>query len=398
MRWLCGDVFQGGCNQEGASMQIEQRRWTETTGWVPATSGALRDSAQLVFVFGATGILREHQLFQDIKQTYPGAHIFGCSTAGEICDTEVTDEALITTAIQFAHTRLQGAQIPLRAVENSMQAGERLAAALEKDGLVHVLVLSDGLKVNGTELVRGLAKHLPRGVAVTGGLAADGARFEQTLVCLDGPPVAETIAVIGFYGTRLHVGYGSLGGWDPFGPERLITHSKGNVLYALDGQSALALYKQYLGEHAANLPASGLLFPLSLRSKAGESVVVRTILAVSEAEQSLTFAGDVPEGAYARLMKANFERLIDGAIGAAQTSCEAIGAGSPELAILISCVGRKLLLKQRTEDEVEGVRDILGEDTIMTGFYSYGEICPAAPLGHCELHNQTMTITTFAER
>ena len=263
---------------------------------------------------------------------------------------------------------------------------------------MHVLVISDGLKVNGTELVRGLVKHLPPGVAVTGGLAGDGARFEQTLVCLDGLPEAETIAVIGFYSSRLHVGYGSLGGWDPFGPERLITRAKGNVLYALDGQSALALYKQYLGEHAADLPASGLLFPLSLRTKDRKSVVVRTILAVSEAEQSLTFAGDVPEGAYARLMKANFERLIDGAIGAAQTSYEAIGAHSPDLAILISCVGRKLLLKQRTEDEVEGVRDILGEHTTMTGFYSYGEICPAAPLGNCELHNQTMTITTFAER
>jgi hypothetical protein len=195
----------------------------------------------------------------------------------------------------------------------------------------------------------------------------------------------------------LRVGYGSLGGWDPFGPERLITRSKGNVLYELDGHSALELYKKYLGEHAQGLPATGLLFPLSLRVKAGETGVVRTILSVNEQEQSMTFAGDVPEGAYARLMKANFDRLIDGAIGAAKTSYQAIGSTSPDLAVLISCVGRKLILKQRIEEEVEGVRDILGERTVLTGFYSYGEISPFAPGAKCELHNQTMTITTFSE-
>jgi hypothetical protein len=379
-------------------MKIEQRRWTEATGWVPDTPGALRDSAQLVLVFGATPILREQKRFQEIKQAYPGARIFGCSTSGEICGIQVTDDALVTTAVNFAYTQIQGTQIKLRDVENSFQAGERLTLSLDKNGLTHVLVISDGLTVNGTELVKGLVKHLPPEVAVTGGLAGDGARFEQTLVCLDSMPEAGIIAVLGFYGTRLKVSYGSLGGWDPFGPERLITRSKGNVLYELDGQSALALYKGYLGEHAAELPASGLLFPLSLRTKEGETGVVRTILAINEVEQSMTFAGDVPEGAYARLMKANFERLIDGAIGAAQTSYEAIGSASPDLAILISCVGRKLVLKQRTEEEVEGVRDILGEHTVLTGFYSYGEICPAAPQASCELHNQTMTITTFSEK
>jgi hypothetical protein len=96
-------------------------------------------------------------------------------------------------------------------------------------------------------------------------------------------------------------------------------------------------------------------------------------------------------------MKANFDRLIDGAMGAAQTSYAAIGSSSPDLAILISCVGRKLVLKQRTEEELESVREVLGEKTALCGFYSYGEICPTAPNANCQLHNQTMTITTFAE-
>jgi hypothetical protein len=199
------------------------------------------------------------------------------------------------------------------------------------------------------------------------------------------------------YGSRLKVGFASLGGWDPFGTERLITRSRGNVLYEMDGRSALGLYRKYLGEHADGLPATGLLFPLSVRTRAADTPVVRTILSIDEKDQSLTFAGDVPEGSYARLMKANFDRLIDGAVGAARTSYQAGGSTTPDLALLISCVGRKLLLKQRIEEEVEGVRDVLGGSAVLTGFYSYGEISPFTPGAKCELHNQTMTITTLSE-
>jgi len=380
-------------------MKIEQNRWTEAKGWEPEPPGRLGESAQLVLLFGSTPILTEQKCFDEIKKAYPKAHLLGCSTAGEICGTQVSDDSLVSTAVHFKYTQIKSAQIKMSDVENSFQAGKRLAQSLEKDGLVHVLVISDGQKVNGSELVRGLLKHLPPEVAVTGGLAGDGARFQKTLLFVDSMPEEGRVVMLGFYGTRLKVGYGSLGGWDPFGPERFITRSEGNVLYELDGQPALELYKKYLGEHAAGLPATGLLFPLSLRTKEGKTGgVVRTILSINEEEQSMTFAGDVPEGTYARLMKANFERLIDGASGAAKTSYEAIGSSSPDLAILISCVGRKLVLKQRTEEEVEGVRAVLGDRTVLTGFYSYGEIAPFMPSAKCELHNQTMTITTFSEK
>lgn len=378
-------------------MKIEQKKWTEAKGWVIEYPETLGDSAQLVLVFGASAILKELDLIAQIKTAHPNAHILGCSTAGEICGDQVADHSLVLTAVRFEHTRLKGAQVEIHCTEDSFQAGERLAQALDPEGLVHVLVLSDGLIVNGSDLVRGLTNHLPDQVTVTGGLAGDSDKFAETLVFWDGIPKKNTIAALGLYGSRLRVGYGSLGGWDPFGPERLITRSRGNVLYELDGRSALELYKKYLGEHASGLPATGLLFPLSLRGESGQTGVVRTILSVNEQEQSMTFAGDVPEGAYARMMKANFDRLIDGAVGAAQTTSLASGSNSPELAILISCVGRKLVLKQRIEEEVEGVRDVLGEHAVLTGFYSYGEISPFVPGAKCELHNQTMTITTFAE-
>ena len=216
---------------------------------------------------------------------------------------------------------------------------------------------------------------------------------------LDDVVAERRIAAVGFYGEGLTVGCGSLGGWDPFGPERKITRSDGNVLYELDGQSALDLYKKYLGARAAELPSSALLFPLALRTPDGSDGIVRTVLAIDEKAGSMTFAGDLPEGAWAKFMKANFERLIDGAMGAASISIERRGDGrlAPSLALLISCVGRKLVLQQRIEEEVEAVRDVLGDGPTLTGFYSLGEISPFTPNGRCELHNQTMTITTFTE-
>jgi hypothetical protein len=307
----------------------------------------------------------------------------------------------VATAVKLRHSAVRGAAVEVSDAVSSLEAGRQLGAALDPRGLVHAFVISDGLKVNGSELVQGLTAVLPGNVAVTGGLSADGADFRNTLVCV-GPelePRSGMVGIIGFYGERLRVGYGSFGGWDPFGPEREVTRSDGNVLYELDGQRALDLYKLYLGEHAAGLPASGLLFPLSIRQNQADMPVVRTILAVDEQRGSMTFAGDIPKGSYARLMMANFDRLVDGATSAARTAGESLTSpsASPGLAVLISCVGRKLVLKQRIEEEVEAVRDALGPQAALCGFYSYGEISPFTPSARCELHNQTMTVTTFAE-
>ena len=379
-------------------MRIEQRRWSESNDWTLMEEAAPGIDADLVLYFAASRLMEEAALRDDLRAAYPGAVLLGCSTAGEIGGTTVADDSVVATALDFEDSHVRAAYDSIEGPSDSAGAGERLASALETEGLVHVFVLAEGIHVNGSELVEGLRRGLPAHVAVTGGLAADADRFERTVVRLDDESQEGGVAVVGLYGDRLRIGYGSMGGWDPFGPERLITRSRGNVLSELDGESALDLYRRYLGRYAAELPASGLLFPLSLRGAESEPRVVRTILGIDESEGSLIFAGDVPEGGYARLMRANVDRLIDGAHDAANASHEALGGGAPDVAILISCVGRRLVLKQRVEEEIESVREVLGEGTKLNGFYSYGEIAPFRTSARCELHNQTMTITTISER
>lgn len=380
-------------------MIVEQRKWTQKSGWNVLSDHGLKDTASLVFLFGETELLKDPKIYEEVHNLYPNAHIVSGSTAGEIIGTEVLDDAIALTAVKFENTPLRFAQASLSSMDESLSVGEKIANSLEKEGLTHVFVLSDGLNVNGTSLVRGLTNKLSNEVAVTGGLTGDQARFKETLVGLDSKPEINKVVAIGFYGSSIKIGYGSMGGWDPFGPERLVTKSKANVLYELDGQSALELYKQYLGDQAKDLPASGLLFPLSLKLEGKNTGLVRTILSVNEQDGSMTFAGDIPQNSYVQLMKANFERLIDGASGAAIMSHQALSEATPDLAILISCVGRKLVLKQRVEEEVEAVQEKLGKGAALTGFYSYGEISPVTPTEkQCKLHNQTMTITTFSEK
>jgi hypothetical protein len=382
---------------EWRAMRIEQQVWKDGAGWV-TRRGAATPLAQLVLVFGERRRLEAGDHWDHARATWPGAAIVSCSTAGEIAGTNVFDDTIVATAVEFQSTHMVIEEVTLDHAKTSRGAGEILGARLSQtEELRHVLVLSDGIHVNGSDLVRGMSDRLPEGVAISGGLAGDATRFERTFVSLGRSGDAPRVVAVGLCGPRLRVGYGSLGGWDPFGPSRLVTRSSGNVLYELDGQPALELYRRYLGDAAAELPASALLFPLALSGDASGTEVVRTVLGVSQEDQSMTFAGDIPSGWRVRLMRANFDRLLDGAAGAARASSLRETSGPAELALLVSCVGRKLVLKQRIEEEVEAAQTELGPIPVLAGFYSYGEISPFTPSARCELHNQTMTITTLRE-
>lgn len=376
-------------------MKVEQRVWANGE-WEDVTP-RLDGPAQWVLAFGSRATVNDEAKVEVLQTLYPNAELVIASTAGEIYDSFVQDDSLVVTAIHFDHTTVHAAMIKIADYSGSRTAGQQLATALPLEGLTHVFIISDGLQVNGSELVIGLSEKISHNVPITGGLAGDGSDFKQTYVGLNGVPDAGNVIAIGLYGETLKVGHGSFGGWDNFGPERTITRAEANVLYELDGESALNLYKSYLGEEATGLPSTGLLFPLSIQLKDSEQPIVRTILAVDEDAHSMTFAGDMPVGATAQLMRANFERLIEGAGQSAEQSIETLARKDAALAICVSCVGRKLVLGQRIDEEVEAVREVLGDEAVITGFYSYGEISPLKVAARCELHNQTMTITVLAE-
>jgi hypothetical protein len=378
-------------------MQLSTFSYRLEHGWSVETFPALDSPQSLVLLFGAPEFASNPRPIETVARAYPHAQIIGCSTAGEIFDGAVYDKSLSVAVLRMERTTMRTAFVELPAASDSFRAGKALAQALLQPDLVSLFVLSVGTDVNGSELVRGLNAVLPDRVVVTGGLAGDGDRFEQTWVLRDASPSGGCVSGTGFYGDRVRVGHGSRGGWDIFGPERLVTRSTANVLYELDGKPALELYKQYLGTRAAGLPATALLFPLAVRANRSQKEhVVRTILGVDDQSQSMTFAGDIPQGSLARLMKANLDRLIDGAVDATALAKGQAEMSEPILSIAISCVGRRLVLTGRTEEELEATLSGQPSAAHQIGFYSYGEIAPYSE-GKCDLHNQTMTLTMIAE-
>lgn len=378
-------------------MHLETLTYDPARGWSTDPLPLLDSEQTLVLVFGARSFGTAPAPILDLVAAYPRACFMGCSTSGEIFGQSIRDGSLAVALVEFEHSRIVGASARVGSSHESFEAGRSLASRLKQDDLRAVLVLSDGLRVNGSELVAGLNSVLPAHVVVTGGLAGDGADFRSTWVLEDGRPAEGVVSAVGLYGERLRVGHGSRGGWDRFGPVRTVTCSSRNVLYELDGKPALELYKTYLGDRAGGLPATALLFPLALRARADDSKeLVRTVLSVDEAAQSMTFAGDLPQGSLVQLMRANFDDLVEGAQQAALFARGVDDTSADALAIAISCVGRRLVLGQHAEEEVEASLASFPAGTRQVGFYSYGEISPFAS-GHCDLHNQTMTLTTIRE-
>jgi hypothetical protein len=379
-------------------MRVAQLSWSETTGWGAGPGD--RTNANLVFFFGSRQALSCGTRYHELRAMFPHAHILGCSTGGQIRNDDVIDDEIAAAAIGFDATQLRVACKPASSPESSRSCGYAIGQALAARDLVGVFVLSDGLNVNGSELVAGITGAVGERVSVTGGLAGDGAEFRETLVGGDCPPRKHMVAAVGFYGPAIRIGHGSAGGWDEFGPRRQITRSRGNVLFELDREPALDLYERYLGEDAKGLPGSGLVFPLRIFDpERPDHDIVRTILAVDHEARSMTFAGDVPEGWTAQLMRGIFDRLAAGAAMAARQAADGIGQSRTggQVAILVSCIGRRLLMGQHTADELEAASAEFGPQTSQLGFYSYGEISPHRVSGVCELHNQTMTVTTIAE-
>jgi hypothetical protein len=378
-------------------MRTARLSWNEGQAW---GMGKSPNRADLVFYFGSRQALASGDRYQELRKMFPDAHLLGCSTGGQIRDDDVTDSDITAAALSFDATPLRVARQTIPGPEQSRRCGEAIGRALAAEDLAGIFVLSDGLHVNGSELVAGITDVVGAQIPLTGGLAGDGPQFRETLVGADCPPRSRTVGAVGFYGDAVRIGHGSAGGWDEFGPRRRITRSRGNVLFELDGEPALELYVRYLGEDdAKGLPGTALLFPLLIRDpERPDHDIVRTVLAVDREAGSMTFAGDVPEGWTAQLMRGSFDRLAAGAASAAKQA--AVGmqdSNGDQVAVLVSCIGRRLLMGQQTTDEVEAAGQELGSGMPRIGFYSYGEISPHAASGMCELHNQTMTVTTIGE-
>jgi len=383
----------------GGYVQLETFQYLNNK-WSTSKFLDLDSPNTLVLVFCAPEYARQQTPLTELAKMYPTSNIIGCSSAGEIFGSNVHDNSVSVAVIKFDKTEVKITSVKNDDNKKSFAAGEYIAKELNAPNLKYVLVLSDGLSVNGSQLCNGLNHGLAENVIISGGMAGDGRNFKSTWIIDHGKISPNCVLAVGFYGEHIRIGYGARGGWDIFGPERIITKASDNILYEIDGKPALELYNEYLGDTAADLPASGLRYPLSIKIKENpDTELVRTILAIDEANKALIFSGDVPEGAEAYLMKANFNKLIASAAEASHLALLAAKTDnnpSPPFILAISSVGRKFLLGERINEETETTLKTFPQGTQQVGFYSYGELVPHVN-GKCELQNQVVSVTCIYE-
>lgn len=359
---------------------------------------ACLEGVDIVFTFGERDTFKSENAYRALKKLYPKADIIGCSSSGNILNDGVSKFLMVATAISFSSSSSKVSVVVKDFTDSDDQIliSRNLTDRLSKENLKHVIILSDGLNMNGSLLAKGANEGLGKNIPITGGLAGDNENFEETWVIANDIAKQKRVVAVGFYGDTLSISSGCYAGWEEFGIYRKITRSSANIVYEIDGQPALDLYKKYLGEYAENISANGLRFPFNVKDNENSHEVIRTVLDVDEKDKALIFAGDVPEGSMARLMKADIDSLINGAEVAAKNIAQKNKEDA--FSLIVSCVGRKVILNQLVDEELESIVGILGDNVQLCGFYSYGELAPYSnEIKSCQLHNQTMTLTTIYE-
>jgi hypothetical protein len=377
-------------------MKTVQLRKHKSSDWEYLSEAiALRNP--LVLVFGNRYLLEDDSIYKQLQDKFPDGHLVFGSTSGDITADFVDEEGITVTAIEFekSHFEIKTSNVLHRDLD-SFRTGKDLVNQFSKEGLKHIFVISEGSFINGSQLTKGMNAATDQNLLITGGLCGDAARFEKTVASYNENPKPGEIVAIGFYGETFEASFAIHGGWTPFGPERIVTKSESNVLFELDNKPVLDLYKKYLGEKSKELPGAALLYPLNVKSQYEKQSYVRTILNIDEEKNTMILAGDIPENSKVQLMMTNVDNIANASELAAKQALEK-RKNKPQLALLVSCIGRKLVLDQRVEEEIDEVVSVIGDDTTFCGFYSYGEIAPFNLEINCQLHNQTMTITLISE-
>ena len=338
------------------------------------------------------------ELLKGVADVVKTGNLIGCTTGGEISDLGISTGSavlggIVTDKIDF-HI---ASAVNLK--QDSEEAGKNLARQLPGN-VSHVQLFSDGLTGNGCAILRGINSVFKGQTPIVGGTAGDDGKFQRTWQFAGDKLLSDAVVAIGFSGD-FRIGTGAKSGWAPIGVAKKVTRASGNTLYELNGESALKVYERFLGKHAAKLPAIGVEYPLGLTesnrdrwSDGGEydSFLLRATMSVDRRQGSITFAGEIPEGARVHLTCGDSASILSAVEKAAREAISDLGGGLPNVVFCYSCYARKIVLGRRITEETDIVRQSIGKDTPLMGFYTYGEFCGVSSDSACYLHNETISL------
>ena len=325
-----------------------------------------------------------------------GLQVFGATTAGEIYDNEVTEDAISLMLLEMPEDCFR---IEMAASgEEGYEATTRRLAATARNAYRNpgVIVLFSGLKTNGDLIVNRFREELGEGVPLAGGMAGDNARMEKIEVfCTEGR-TDDGICLLVLDNDRIELNTRAASGWLPVGIEKTITRSEGNLVYTINDIPAMSVYRKYFGltesDDAKDVIDIAIQYPLQMKRPNGLPVLRAPLVGNAE-DGSIVFAGSVPEGSEVKLSISPGSQITEEVL---KSYADLPGAiGKVDAIILFSCICRKQALGPWIEDEIQGIHSLW--DVPMTGFFTYGEI-GSQKGDSCYFHNETCVLTTLKER
>jgi len=370
-----------------------------------AVQQAMKDISDpdLVIVFSSVKYDQEKML-EGVVSVSGVVPLIGCSDAGEITNLGSNKEGVAVMAIKsdsIKFTLAVGGDI----AGGARNAGQKLIKELlvmDKD-IKCVIVLTDVLKDNGADVVRGIQDVAGQNFLILGGAAGDDFKFQETFVYLNGKVFPSHLVGVGLSGD-FSIGVGVRHGWEPIGLPKTVTKSKGAVIEEIENKPAIQIYEDYFGKKAEELKSEPLAvmaitYPLGMNVEGSDELLIRDPITVGE-NGSITCAAEIPEGSKIRLMLGSKEHAIEAAKAAAGQARAQLGSKEPKAIIVFNCIARNKLFGKHATEEINAMQSILGEDVPIIGFYTYGE---QAPLGgnmqkkfSC-FHNETAVVVVLGD-
>lgn len=349
-----------------------------------------RPQAGLLFA----GIDFEHQQLLDaIDDAWPGIELIGCTTDGELSsslgfrDDSISILLFASDTIDFASGLGRGLSVDTEVA--CQQAVEQARAKTEREPRL-CITTPEGLTVSGQMTVEALRNALGQDVDLFGGLAADHRKYESTRQFCGRQVVSDSVPILLLSGP-LFYSFGVASGWKAIGDPGMITRSQGNVVYEIDGAPAVEFYRRFLGKEF-KLSTD---IPLIILNDAEEPEYLRSSSGcVDEETGAITYQSDVPEGIRAQLSITDRAAILEGCEESIRKALQGFpGNKKPEAAVIVSCSARKLLLGTKISEEFRILRENVGPNLPVCGFYSFGEIGPqksdsTKPI----MHDQTFTM------
>jgi hypothetical protein len=371
----------------------------------------LPDTPDVLIIFGSTRF-DHRKLLEGIKSVAGQVPMVGGTTAGEISTSGFSTQSVVLMALSskdLCFTTGIGKNMSQDEAACGLSLIDDIRSKKSFEDAHSLILFPNGMGGDGAKLIQGLHSTLGSDFEIVGGYLGDDERFKYTYQYYDGKVYKDAIPGLLVSGKNsFRTGIGVRSGFESIGNRFYCTEAEGNVVKKFDGESALSLYKEFLGEERSQrLPGICLEYPFGLIDEkvsiAGkEYFQLRCGLAVDHQEDSITLAASIPEGSAITLTTASRGDIINGAMLAAKQAKDCLKGAKPAAIFMFSCVGRKLVLGRRTQEEVLAVKEILGEEVPLIGFYTYGEIGPIdkmkRDLAPTKFHNETVVLWVLGSK